>query len=148
MLTKQHIDIVKSTSVIIEQGGSAITEHFYNRMFRENPELKHIFNMSNQHTGRLPHLAWQAVQNWTARKDFRASSSLNCYPVRPAPNRYPHSHSTAAVPHYQRHDEGLLRSPPWLTVCLTASFALSPPKAEILIYLCADVFDHWHFAKP
>jgi len=61
MLTKQHIDIVKSTSVIIEQGGSAITEHFYNRMFRENPELKHIFNMSNQHTGRQKVALFEAI---------------------------------------------------------------------------------------
>ena len=61
MLTKQHIDIVKSTSTIIEQGGSAITEHFYARMFRENPELKHIFNMSNQHTGRQKVALFEAI---------------------------------------------------------------------------------------
>lgn len=61
MLTKQHIDIVKSTSTIIEQGGSTITEHFYARMFRENPELKHIFNMSNQHTGRQKVALFEAI---------------------------------------------------------------------------------------
>jgi nitric oxide dioxygenase len=61
MLTKQHIDIVKSTAPIIEQGGSAITDHFYARLFKENPELKNIFNMSNQHSGRQKVALFEAV---------------------------------------------------------------------------------------
>lgn len=48
MLTTQDISIVKSTVPLLEAGGVAVTEHFYNRMFEHNPELKDIFNMSNQ----------------------------------------------------------------------------------------------------
>jgi len=52
MLSKTDIDIVKSTIPLLEEGGSSITEHFYERMFKHNPEVKHIFNISNQHNGR------------------------------------------------------------------------------------------------
>lgn len=48
MLTTQDITIVKSTVPLLEAGGVAITEYFYNRMFEHNPELKDVFNMSNQ----------------------------------------------------------------------------------------------------
>lgn len=52
MLSKSDIDIVKSTIPLLEEGGSSITDHFYKRMFKHNPEVKHIFNISNQHNGR------------------------------------------------------------------------------------------------
>ncbi|WP_111978006.1 NO-inducible flavohemoprotein [Algibacillus agarilyticus] len=52
MLTTEHIAVVKSTIPLLEVGGDAITEHFYQRLFTHNPELKNIFNMSNQQTGR------------------------------------------------------------------------------------------------
>ena len=48
MLTQKTIDIVKSTAPVIAAAGPAVTQHFYQRMFRHNPELKDIFNMSNQ----------------------------------------------------------------------------------------------------
>lgn len=52
MLSQTHIDLVKSTVPILEQAGSVVTEHFYNRMFSHDPDVQHIFNMSNQHSGR------------------------------------------------------------------------------------------------
>ncbi|WP_261845029.1 NO-inducible flavohemoprotein [Aliamphritea ceti] len=51
MLSQQHIDTVKSTIPLLESVGSKITEHFYVRMFKHNPELKDIFNMSHQQSG-------------------------------------------------------------------------------------------------
>lgn len=51
MLTTQDIQIVKSTVPLLEEAGVVVTDHFYNRMFTHNPELKDIFNLSNQHTG-------------------------------------------------------------------------------------------------
>ncbi|WP_199609605.1 NO-inducible flavohemoprotein [Flocculibacter collagenilyticus] len=50
MLTTHDIKIVKSTVPLLEAGGVAITRHFYQRLFKHHPELKNIFNMSNQHT--------------------------------------------------------------------------------------------------
>ena len=52
MLSQRQIDVVKSTIPLLQSAGTAITEHFYQRMFRHNPELQDIFNMSNQHSGR------------------------------------------------------------------------------------------------
>jgi nitric oxide dioxygenase len=51
MLTTDHIAVVKSTVPLLEAGGTAITDHFYQRMFLHNPELKNIFNLSNQASG-------------------------------------------------------------------------------------------------
>ncbi|MCK6263986.1 NO-inducible flavohemoprotein [Vibrio sp. ZSDE26] len=61
MLNEQHINIVKSTIPLLEQAGPALTEHFYARMFRINPEVKDIFNMTNQHTGRQGVALFEAI---------------------------------------------------------------------------------------
>ena len=52
MLSSQDIKIVQSTVPLIEGAGTVVTDHFYRRMFTHNPELKDIFNMSNQETGK------------------------------------------------------------------------------------------------
>ena len=61
MLTEKDISLVKSTIPLLEQAGSAITEYFYNRMFKHNPELKDIFNMSNQKTGKQKVALFEAI---------------------------------------------------------------------------------------
>jgi len=61
MLTTEHIAIVKSTIPLLEAGGTKITEHFYHRLFKHNPELKDIFNMSNQKTGRQNSALFDAI---------------------------------------------------------------------------------------
>lgn len=50
-LDQKTIDIVKSTVPILEERGSEITSAFYKRMFKNNPELKNIFNQTNQRKG-------------------------------------------------------------------------------------------------
>lgn len=61
MLSTKEIAIVKSTIPILEQGGTAITAHFYQRMFAHHPELQDIFNMSNQHNDRQRVALFEAV---------------------------------------------------------------------------------------
>lgn len=61
MLTTEHINVVKSTIPLLENGGSAITEHFYQRLFKHNPELKDIFNMTNQQSGRQKTALFEAI---------------------------------------------------------------------------------------
>ena len=61
MLTDKHIDIIKSTIPLLENAGSAMTAHFYQRLFAHNPELQNIFNMSNQHTGRQQVALFEAI---------------------------------------------------------------------------------------
>ncbi|WP_436893120.1 NO-inducible flavohemoprotein [Siccibacter turicensis] len=51
MLDAQTIAVVKSTIPAIAATGPKLTAHFYDRMFQHNPELKEIFNMSNQRNG-------------------------------------------------------------------------------------------------
>lgn len=61
MLSTNDIKIVQSTLPIIEQAGTAVTDHFYSRMFTHNPELKDIFNLSNQHTGKQKVALFEAI---------------------------------------------------------------------------------------
>ncbi|MFC6669372.1 globin domain-containing protein [Marinobacterium aestuariivivens] len=61
MLAPHHIAIVQSTLPLLESAGSALTEHFYARMFRENPELKEVFNLSHQHSGQQPVALFNAI---------------------------------------------------------------------------------------
>lgn len=51
MLDAQTIATVKSTIPLLAATGPKLTAHFYDRMFSHNPELKEIFNMSNQRNG-------------------------------------------------------------------------------------------------
>lgn len=61
MLTEQHIKIIKSTIPLLENAGSALTAHFYQRLFSHNPELQNIFNMSNQQNGRQQVALFEAI---------------------------------------------------------------------------------------
>ena len=53
MLDAQTIATVKATIPLLVETGPKLTAHFYDRMFTHNPELKEIFNMSNQRNGCL-----------------------------------------------------------------------------------------------
>ncbi|MFM2587993.1 NO-inducible flavohemoprotein [Vibrio sp. TBV020] len=61
MLNNQHIEVVKSTIPLLESAGPALTQHFYQRMFSHNPELKDIFNMTHQKTGRQGVALFEAI---------------------------------------------------------------------------------------
>lgn len=52
MLTDQHKQIILATVPLLREGGVALTKHFYNRMFTHHPELKNLFNMGNQNSGK------------------------------------------------------------------------------------------------
>ena len=69
MLNNKQIELVKSTIPLLESSGPAITEHFYQRMFKHNPELQHIFNMSNQKTGRQAFALFSAIAAYAKHLD-------------------------------------------------------------------------------
>lgn len=50
-LSEETIRIVKSTAPVLQEHGETLTRHFYQRMFRENPEVAPLFNARNQHGG-------------------------------------------------------------------------------------------------
>ena len=51
MLTNETIKIVESTIPLLAEHGEEITRHFYDKLLTENPELKNVFNPSNQAQG-------------------------------------------------------------------------------------------------
>ncbi|MCO4757310.1 MAG: NO-inducible flavohemoprotein [Oceanospirillaceae bacterium] len=68
-LSPQTISIVKSTAPVLAQHGEEITQHFYQQMFKENPELLDIFNAANQKTGRQQAALANAVYAYAANID-------------------------------------------------------------------------------
>ncbi|USD65063.1 NO-inducible flavohemoprotein [Vibrio sp. SCSIO 43136] len=69
MLSSTTIDIVKSTAPLIAEKGPALTAHFYDRMFAAHPELKDIFNLTHQDTGRQREALFNAVYGYAANID-------------------------------------------------------------------------------
>ena len=47
-------ELVKATIPVLREHGVALTTYFYQRMFRHNPELNHLFNRSHSETGKQP----------------------------------------------------------------------------------------------
>lgn len=47
-MTTDQMQLVKNTAAMLREHGVLLTSHFYKRMFVNNPELKHVFNMGNQ----------------------------------------------------------------------------------------------------
>jgi len=69
MLTQHHMDTVKATIPLLASAGTAITEHFYQRMFSHNPELKDVFNMTHQRTGGQPAALFNAIAAYATHID-------------------------------------------------------------------------------
>jgi len=51
-MTTEQKNLVTATAPILEEHGVTLTTHFYRRMFEHNPELKNVFNLANQRTGK------------------------------------------------------------------------------------------------
>ncbi|WP_038177365.1 NO-inducible flavohemoprotein [Vibrio pacinii] len=96
MLNNHHIEVVKSTIPLLESAGPALTEHFYQRMFNHNPELKDIFNMTNQKTGRQSVALFEAIAAYA--KNIENLSALTT-----AVERIAHKHTSFNIQaeHYQ-----------------------------------------------
>lgn len=52
MLTDKQKEIILSTVPLLRSNGVVLTTHFYHRLFTHHPELKNLFNMGNQHSGK------------------------------------------------------------------------------------------------
>lgn len=51
MLRPEVLSIVKQSVPILAEKGEAITKRFYSILFERFPDLKNVFNLSNQHSG-------------------------------------------------------------------------------------------------
>ncbi|RYJ40409.1 NO-inducible flavohemoprotein [Flavobacterium beibuense] len=52
MLTEKQKETILATVPVLRENGVVLTKHFYNRMLRNHPELKNIFNLGNQNNER------------------------------------------------------------------------------------------------
>jgi nitric oxide dioxygenase len=61
MLDANTRALVKATAPVLKEHGVTLTSHFYQRMFRHNPELKNIFNQGHQAGGQQQQALASAV---------------------------------------------------------------------------------------
>ncbi|WP_186576942.1 NO-inducible flavohemoprotein [Aquibacillus kalidii] len=61
MLDEKTIQTIKSTVPVLEEHGEKITSRFYQLLFENNPDLKNIFNQTNQRMGKQPQALANAV---------------------------------------------------------------------------------------
>ncbi|AQP99629.1 nitric oxide dioxygenase [Pseudoalteromonas aliena] len=90
MLSDKTIEIVKSTVPLLAQAGTVVTDHFYKRMFSHNPELKNIFNMANQDTGRQQFALFNALAAYAQNID-------NLAVLKEALTRINHKHTSLNI---------------------------------------------------
>lgn len=60
-MTPQYIALVQSTIPVLRENGVALTSYFYQRMLKNHPELKNVFNLDDQSSGRQPRALAAAV---------------------------------------------------------------------------------------
>ena len=69
MLDPKVIQTVKSTVPVLQAGGEQLTRHFYERMFRCNPEVASLFNSANQASGTQQRTLAAAICAYAANID-------------------------------------------------------------------------------
>ncbi|MBG6243719.1 NO-inducible flavohemoprotein [Candidatus Symbiopectobacterium sp. 'North America'] len=90
MLDAKTIAIIKSTLPLLAKTGPALTAHFYQRMFSHYPELKDIFNMSNQRNGDQREALFNAICAYVANID-------NLSALLPAVERIAQKHARFSI---------------------------------------------------
>jgi nitric oxide dioxygenase len=90
MLDSQTIATVKSTIPLLAATGPKLTAHFYDRMFAHNPELKDVFNMSNQRNGDQRQALFDAICAYAANIENLAA-------LLPAVERIAQKHTSFTI---------------------------------------------------
>ncbi len=90
MLTRNTIEIIQSTVPLLEMHGEAITNIFYEQLFRNHPSLKNIFNMANQGKGNQSRALSGAVLAYAKNIDQIET-------LLPVVNRIAHKHVSLGV---------------------------------------------------
>lgn len=65
-MTPEQISVITRTVPALEQYGQRITKVFYRNMLAAHPELKCVFNMTNQHTGHQANVLAEALYAYAA----------------------------------------------------------------------------------
>ncbi|MGV3640276.1 MAG: NO-inducible flavohemoprotein [Adhaeribacter sp.] len=105
MITASQKELIKATVPVLKAHGVALTTHFYKRMFTHNPELKNVFNMGNQQSGKQQVALAMAVLNYAENIDDPA-------PLLPSVTQIGHKHVSLDIrpEHYQIVGKHLLAS--------------------------------------
>ena len=90
MLDAHTIATVKATIPLLVETGPKLTAHFYDRMFAHNPELKEIFNMSNQRNGDQREALFNAIAAY-------ASNIENLAALLPAVEKIAQKHTSFQI---------------------------------------------------
>jgi len=69
MLSRETIEIVKSTAPVLADNAEVLTRHFYTRMFNHNPEVLPFFNQAHQREGRQQKALAGAICAYAANID-------------------------------------------------------------------------------
>lgn len=99
MLDQATIAVIKSTIPLLESAGPALTQHFYQRMFSHNPELKDVFNLAHQRSGGQPLALFSAVAAYARNID-------NLGALAGAVERIAHKHTGFLIQPEQYHIVG------------------------------------------
>eukprot|EP01133_Synstelium_polycarpum_P000380 gene380-447_t len=89
-LDANTIAIIKSTIPVLGSVGPALTTHFYERLFKHNPELKNVFNMNNQRNGDQSQALFNAIVAY-------ASNIENLAVLLPAVEKIAQKHASINV---------------------------------------------------
>lgn len=90
MLSTETLATIKSTAPLLAEQGKAITDLFYSKLFRQHPELQHIFNMANQAQGEQSRALAESVFMYATHID--ALQNLG-----PMVSRIAHKHASLQV---------------------------------------------------
>ena len=89
-LTPAQIGIVKSTVPVLQQHSETITKTFYKNMLDAHPELRNVFNLSNQRNGAQPRALASAVLAYATHIEHPEV-------LLPVIERIAHKHASLAV---------------------------------------------------
>lgn len=89
-LDKDTIEIIQSTVPVLKEHGEKITKRFYQFMFENHPELKNIFNQTNQRKGDQPKALADTV--------YAAAAHIeNLEAILPHVNSIAHKHTSLNI---------------------------------------------------
>ncbi|MCV2361904.1 globin domain-containing protein [Paucibacter sp. DJ1R-11] len=81
---------IEATLPVVLEHGEAITRHFYQRMLGQHPELKNLFNLSNQSQGEQAQALARAVYAYAAHMDKPLQ-------ISPVLDRIAHKHVSLGI---------------------------------------------------
>lgn len=126
-MKQETIDIVKSTVPVLEEHGEAITKQFYLNLFASHPELRNVFNQTNQKKNRQQKALANAV--------YQAAKHIdNLGAILPVVNQIAQKHRSIGIQpeHYPIVGENLLQA---------IKDVLSEAATEEIITAWAEAYD-------